>query len=148
MTGHQSWIYCGDFYSLFFCYLHFSAFQSYYNIPAYFKSHLPIEINSVVSMLIQVASFYDFYELFSQSGQTNGFSPVSNLRRTSSHVYEQTSRHQGRHLRGAGGAVAPPRKMKKEKKERKRRKKRKKEKKKKKREKERRELWITSNYYI
>ena len=51
---------------------------------------------------------------------------------------------QGRHLRGAGGAVAPQGKRKKEKKKEK---KEKREKKKKKRKKER-ELWITWNYYI
>ena len=50
---------------------------------------------------------------------------------------------QGRHLRGAGGAVAPQGKRKKEKKE-----KRKKRKKEKKEKKERRELSITANYYI
>ena len=56
---------------------------------------------------------------------------------------------QGRHLRGAGGpSPPPPRKKKKEKKKEKEENKKKKKKKKKKREKERRELWITSNYYI
>ena len=58
--------------------------------------------------------------------------------------------YQGRHLRGAGGPSPPPppppRKKKKEKKKEKKEKKKKEKKKKKK--KERRELWITSNYYI